>query len=347
MATIKDYFTVIVSTTPNVATPRVTHGTTCYMYTYGCCSCCCICIPQASSSSQRWTYEMWGQGGGGAAGCCCYYSPQGGGGGQYGAARQSRRTDSYLGIRLCACSCWCCCYNGMNGHPGQFSSICEIATIGWTMSSGGGVQGCVCCFYLWNYPYDCNLDKAVYNVGSMKSSGSSSLSVACRMQDLYSPDNVNGNACGSMQDPVVCLPIIQAQGAVAEVQVGVPIPGSYSVASCYYISGSCCQCGTHTGTIWNCNPTECYSWNGSCGYANGALGASGICSNAYIGLGIGGSSWAGGNAQPYHSCSNSWTWGGCMGVVPGGGGSSSGGCAGDCCYGSVGGAGLVIVSYDN
>lgn len=345
MSTIADFFTMTSgAATAGLATPRVTHGTTCSVYTYGCCSQCCFCIPQASSPGKKWAYEMWGQGGGGASGCCCYYSPYGGGGANYGAARQDRRTDSYLGTCMCACSCWCCFYQGMNGHPGQFAMLCETQTIGWTMSSGGGTQGWTCCNYLWSYPTDCNMDRSILNLAHMKSSGGGGGGGSCRFAGLVPTTCSSGNP--SLGEPISVLATIALQTAPAAGST--TAPGAYSTVDCYFApSGGCCNCGTHNNTVYNCNVTERFCRNGSCGYANAALGTSAIQSNSYLGLGIGGGSYGGANAQPYHSCSGSWTWAGCMGLTPGGGGSSSGGCAGDCCYGSVGGAGLVIVSYDN
>ena len=292
---------------------------------------------------------MWGQGGGGASGCCCYYSPRGGGGGEYGAARQSRSTGSPLAVCMCACSCWCCFYNGMGGHPGQFTRICEGNYIGWTMSSSGGYCGWTCCNYLWSYPYNCNLDYAVLALPHMAAAfaGGGGTPPSCRMQDLVPSSQNDGNAQQNLGDPQICLPIIANQAAPTSGSGG-SLPGSYNSANCYFqVNVGCCQCGTHTATVYNCSVTERLYFNGSCGYANGSLGRTGLESNNYLGIGIGGASYAGGNAQPYHGCSNTWTWYGCMGNVPGGGGSSSGGCQGDCCYGSIGGAGLVIVSYDN
>lgn len=346
MSTIADFFTV--SSAPSgLKTPRVTHGTTCYRYTYGCCNSCCLCIP-TGNGTQKWAYEMWGQGGGGGQNCCCYYSPRGGGGGEYGAARQSRDTGTPLAVCMCACMCWCCCYGGTCGHPGQFSRICEGNYIGWTMSTGGGYAGWGCCNYLWSYPNDCNLNYAVLAFPFMTAAfGGGGSTPLCRMQDLVPSSQNDGNSQQSLGDPIVCLPIIATQAAPTATSSG-GLPGA-STSPYYYFqcAQNCCQCGTHTAAIYNCSVTERLYFNGSCGYANGSLGVAGVQGNNYLGIGIGGASYAGGNAQPYHSCSNSWTWGGCMGNVPGGGGSSSGGCAGDCCYGSIGGAGLVIVSYDN
>jgi len=347
MSTISDFFAVTTATTHSLATPtpRPTHGTTCQMYTFGCCACCCIHIPTASSTSQTWTYEMWGQGGGGASGCCCYYSPYGGDGGEYGAARQRRSTGTALGIGFCACSCWCCYYNGMNGHPGQFSRLCEHVYHGWTMSSSGGRAGWTCCHYVWHYPCDCNMEYAILGTPAMISSTGG---IACRMSGLAI--STNGNACGNMVNPLVCLPIVASQAPPPPPAAGAQAqPGSYNNVNCYFVCDSvkCCQCGTHTNTVWVCCLSERFSRGGSCGYAKGSLGSAGIQSNNYLGIGVGGGSYAGGNAQLHHSCTQTWTWHGCMGQVPGGGGSSGGGCQGDCCFGSVGGAGLVIVSYDN
>lgn len=347
MSTIADFFTVS-SAPAALKTPRVTHGTTCYIYTYGCCSSCNICIPTASTGTEKWSYEMWGQGGGGASGCCCYYSPYGGGGGQYGAARQTRSTSTPLLICACACSCWCCYYNGMYGHPGQFSRICEGNFIGWTMSTSGGIEGWTCCNYLWSYPYDCNIDKAVWaapHMTSAFSSGGGGGGGSCRFRALVPNTCNNGNA-DAFGNPITELARTSTQAAPTSGGSGA-LPGAYASVGSYYPGGGCCQCGTHTATVWNCNVTERLCFNGSCGYAAGTLGQTGLSNNNYLGIGIGGSSYAGGNAQPYHSCTQTWTWAGCIGQAPGGGGSSSGGCQGSCCYGSVGGAGLIIVSYDN
>jgi hypothetical protein len=176
--------------------------------------------------------------------------------------------------------------------------------------------------------------------------GGGSANPSCRFKNLVGSQYNNGNACGTLADPYACIPVVAAQAAPTT-SSGAALPGSYSDVGSYFGGGGCCQCGTHTGTIWNCSVNERFCFNGSCGYAAGSLGQSGVNSNNYLGIGIGGAAYAGGNAQLYHSCTGAWTWSGCMGNVPGGGGSSSGGCAGDCCFGGLGGAGLVIVSYDN
>lgn len=342
MSTIADFFAVAAtSNSLETSELRVTHGTTCYLYTYGCCSTCTFTLPAKTVAGQEWAYEMWGQGGGGGSGCCCYYSPYGGSGGEYGAARQERGTSCFP-LCMCACSCWCCYYNGMEGHPGQLSRICEGAVQGLQFSTGGGYRGWTCCNYLWSYPNDCNMGYAVQSLPFMTSGGGGT-PPTCRFADLNC--YINGNA-DPIGDPIVSLAASAEQEPPAAAVAS--LPGSFENVNCYFRPVNvCCQCGTHTSTIWNCNVSERIIRAGSCGYANGSLGNTGVSGNDYLGIGIGGAGFSGGNAQMYHSCSASWNWSGCMGVAPGGGGSSSGGCSGGCCWGSIGGAGLVIISYDN
>lgn len=166
----------------------------------------------------------------------------------------------------------------------------------------------------------------------------------CRFADLNC--YINGNA-DPIGDPIVAL-TNSANQEPPEAGSGGSLPGAFENVNCYFTPTIvCCQTGTHASTVWNCNVSERMLRAGSCGYANGSLGSSGVEGNNYLGIGIGGAGFSGGNAQMYHACSNCWNWNGCMGVAPGGGGSSSGGCNGGCCWGSIGGAGLVIVSYDN
>jgi hypothetical protein len=175
--------------------------------------------------------------------------------------------------------------------------------------------------------------------------GGGGAQASCRFKNLVPSTQNDGSACQGLGNPIVCLPIIANQASPTLTSGS--LPGSYTSIGNYFDAGGCCQCGTHSQAIWNCEVNERICYNGSCGYAAGSMGQSNVQSNNYLGIGIGGAGYSGANAQPYHSCSATWTWAGCMGNVPGGGGSSGGGCQGSCCYGSVGGAGLVIVSYDN
>jgi hypothetical protein len=166
MASIKDFF----ASGSTAEMTRITHGTTCQQYTWGCCSLCCFCIPATSTTA--WTVEMWGQGGGGASGCCCEWGCRGGGGANYGASRYENWSCGSA-MPMCYCSCTCFCISpSSDGHPGQFSRVhnCQLSNF---MCIGGGQWGCACCNYggTPSYMQDINPDSDVNRGSGSSASG--------------------------------------------------------------------------------------------------------------------------------------------------------------------------------
>lgn len=357
MSSISDFFTQSSSSSTTVTLPRVTHGTTCQKYTVGCCSACCTCIP---TSATEWAYEMFGQGAGGAGACCCMYAPWGGRGGHYAAARLSRGA-SNLGLCYCACSCWCCS-PAATGHCGQFTRVCACSNLsnagcGFCMMSGGGCcYGCTCCNYACSYVCPCRMDQAVgthIDVGlpcGGLSTSSAGNNVEKGLRDLLSTSQ-NSNADGGTNETTFFDPAfigtlnLGGGGSVAPNIGGTDLCGSSS--SIFSKDGEGCFChpgNTNKSHDFKCLVTESFDFDGSEGWSTGSM----TCFQSICGhVGVGGAAYAGGGNQTCVNLGSTNYWIGCMGIFPGGGGHSSGMCPGSCCCGSIGGAGVVAISYDN
>ena len=354
MSSISDFFTQSSSSSATAALPRVTHGTTCQKYTVGCCSACCTCIPAGVSA---WAYEMIGQGAGGAGACCCMYAPWGGRGGHYAAARQSVGSGSQ-GMCYCACSCWCCS-PAATGHCGQISRICScgsLSTVGtnWCAMSGGGCcYGCTCCNYACSYICPCRMDQAVStHIETGLPCGGATATASSLEQGLHSMMNqsTNSNADGGVNESTYFESnfigtLSLAAGGSAPVSIG----GTNlcdSSTSIFSKQGEGCFChpGNSKAHDFKCNVTECFSFDGSEGWSTGSMDCfQSICGH----VGVGGAAYAGGGNQTCIALGSTNYWIGCMGHFPGGGGHSSGMCPGGCCCGSIGGAGVIAISYDN
>ena len=355
MSSISDFFTLSSgSSTTTVTTPRVTHGTTCQKYTVSCCNACCTCIPATATA---WAYEMIGQGAGGGGACCCMYSPWGGRGGYYGAARLSPGTGS-LGLCYCACVCWCCAVDA-SGHCGQFMRMCACGNLSSTgtawcaMVGGGCCYGCTCCNYGCQYVCPCRLDQAVStHVADGLPCGGVSTAVASSndnglagVLNCTQTTNSNGNVSETDYFLSSFIGSITIGGATATPAIG----GTNlcdSAGSIFSKNGDNCFChpGNSKSHNFQCNVTECFSFDGSEGWSIG----SNSCWNTVCGnYGVGGATYAGAANQTCVGIVSTYYWYGCGGLFPGGGGSSAGMCPGNCCPGGRGGSGVIAVSYDN
>lgn len=309
MASIKDFFER--SYGASSAPERITHGSTYQRWTFSCCSSCCQCIP---TTTDYYSYEMWGQGGGGAPAFCC----QGGVDGATASGYNGIRI-SYLACssnrQMCFCGCYCYCCgdtDGCCGHCGQFSRMCLCGLGHCSVQGGGCIPGGTECWYVItdNTCNDCWINEASIEHGSGASGG-----------DISQNCNHSDSVCQFNPDPDVTI----GSGGSSS--------GSLLDKFCLYP----CSCGP-----WNGTGHCAYIVENSCGAGTQgwSCGQRQNCCH-----GVGGASYAGGG---HGKCWGTSTYArhGCVGFVPGGGGSNGGACGGPCCYGGRGSAGLIIVSID-
>jgi len=337
MSLITSLFTVGTAGAAGVNRPwcRPTHRTNCAYTTGG--SSCCVCIPATATC---YIIEMWGQGGGGAGACCCMGSCFGGQAGAYGwiACTTSNQVHTMC---LCACVCSCrACQAGVHaGMPGQFTVVCDC-TLSNMWQVCGGCGGSTCC-------------NNMMGQGLMGACG-----LSFERNVAHSNQAINCCCFGSGWGTFQCNSIMNGQVDWSTMQQCTSQKNYFSFAAwqpfqqvqgttAYGCSCSCCTnftflvcggCGWSDPALWTCYAIDnAWAYNAPtstwCGQAVGFAG---------------GSAYAGGAGQCC-KCSNNANgyWGGVDGNFPGGGGSSAGmpHGPGDCCSGSCGGYGLVLISW--
>lgn len=339
MALITSLFTVGAAAAPasgvNRTWCRPAHRTNCAYASGG--NSCCVCIP---ASATCYIIEMWGQGGGGGGACCCMGSCFGGQAGVYGwiACTTSNQVHTMC-MCSCVCSCRACQAGVHTGMPGQFSVVCDC-TLGRMWQTCGGCGGSTCCHGMigqgGNGACGMSLDRNVahsnqaincccFGSGWSTQQGSSVMNCSTDWSTQgQDPSQTNYFSFASWQ------PFQQVQGTTAY---------GCSCACCtnftFLVCGACGWSDPNLWTYWAADQTWAYTrplvtWCGA-------------------GIGFaGGSAYAGGAGQCC-KCNMSGTpyWGGVDGNFPGGGGSNAGHprSAGDCCSGSCGGYGLILISW--
>jgi len=312
---------------------------------------CCICVP---SNATRVVVEMWGQGGGGAGAACCSWGCSGGQGGSYGAkvwegSQAPASTNCCIMFCGCVCACDCRapgCTGQSCGHPGQFSRLTSCSTGnptvgGWIGCVNGGAGGCrggigtswPCCGCKCNPGYDIqcigvgatNLPEA-YQIAFMSTAQSSACDggsqSCCAGASCYCATGYCSATCTGFQHRFNETCIVPSANSSALFSFDQIFPKIN--CSCFdnYRLGAC-------GWSKAGNPylTSCTIWN-------------------WCDIGVGGAAYAGGCQQKQNFSMGSWASCGFAGNFPGGGGKSAGACGGPCCCGSIGGAGVILVSWN-
>lgn len=312
---------------------------------------CCICVP---STATRVVVEMWGQGGGGAPGRCCSWSCTGGQGGAYAAkvwtgAQAPASTGTCMSFCGCVCACDCQTFCSMSGHPGQFSRLRNCNLIGgtgignWLGCSSGGAGGvcrqdgtsyvCINCAQAYNVERDTNCIRPAsnrvlpefYAICGMSTAQSSACNggsqLCCAGASCYCAGNLCSFTCTGTQHIFNELTVCVGAAAVACGFDGV-FPRVNCTCFDTYRLGAC---------GWSIGNRNTASFQGSWNFCD---------------WGVGGAAYAGGAEQKRNFSLGNFAYCGFAGNFPGGGGKSSGSCGGGCCCGSIGGAGLILVSWD-
>ena len=338
MATLSDFFT------GNPKWNRPTHGSNRCVILAG--RDCCICVP---STATRVVVEMWGQGGGGAGAQCCTWGSTGGQGGSYASkvweAAESPASRGQC-MLFCGCVCACDCRTPTgNGHPGQFSRLRNCNTTGgapvseWIGCANGGCGGCQCCAGAASWPC-----------------------CSCKYNPQYDIQCIIAREKPPEFYQISCMSTAQSSACGGGSQL------CCAGASCYCATGLCsftCTGFQHrfNETCITTSTSDCFfsfdrifpKINCTC-FDNYRLGACGWTKSGtpyltsctiwnYCDIGVGGASYAGGCQQKQNFSMGNWASCGFAGNFPGGGGKSSGSCGGGCCCGSIGGAGLILVSW--
>lgn len=328
---------------------RPTHGSTGRCVVLGGSS-CCICVP---STATRVVVEMWGQGGGGSAARCCSWGCTGGQGGSYAykvweGSSAPASTGQCMLFCGCVCACDCKSLCSQNGHPGQFARLCNCNSsvaapigswVGCVNGGAGGQRGQLSNSWVC---FNCGCDfNRGYNICCIKSPGAA-------VPEYYS---------------ICCLSTAQNSACDG---------GSMSCcagSACYCATGLCSATCTGTKHIYTTStgvrtssassqltfdeifvPVNCTCFDsyrrGACGWtcASASLGYNSTWN--YCDVGVGGASYAGGMQENRSFNNGNFAYCGYAGNLPGGGGRSSGACGGPCCCGSIGGQGLILVSWD-
>lgn len=308
------------------------------------------------NTSTRVVIEMWGQGGGGSPGVCCNNGCTGGQGGTYGS-KVFELTQSPLSrgqpMLFCGCACACDCRavgssNGSGfaecGHPGQFTRLTNCTTTGsapvasWIGCATGGAAGQA--FTTNNLSWTCAASGCVgfntnSDTGCISLSGSRPTTLAitnmstaqnsactggssacCAGSACYTAATLTSNTCVGTQHSVV--------------DIAVPTPPISGIDGVF--------------TPVNCACFDNYRL-GACGWSKvSPLLGYNVTWN-HCDIGVGGASWGGGAQQKQNGSIGNLAACGFAGNFPGGGGKSSGACGGGCCVGSIGGAGLILISW--
>jgi len=325
----------------------------------------CICVP---STATRVVVEMWGQGGGGAPAACCTTGIYGGQGGSYsnkvftGAISPSSMGTCML---FCGCVCTCDCMTmaaggvAICGHNGQFAWLRNCNTVGamagWYGCTTGGLGGVPYCEDGWfnRFCYVIYCQPAI-RFGSLPTN--SEYNVLCLDIDKKTKYGIfsmslagNSSILGGSQ---LCCAAASCFCATTLQSV---TNNGFQIFSNSELQATIHQNNNSLNTIFRCTFCTCFDNYklGACGFTdfnevpNNFVGI--IAGDRYSMIGVGGASYAGGHQQYLHSAA----WGvpskyqGYAGFFPGGGGKSSSACVTtDLICGSIGGAGLIIISWN-
>ena len=315
-------------------------------------SACCICVPDTAT---RVVVEMWGQGGGGAPGRCCSWSCTGGQGGSYASKvweGSSAPVTTGQPMRFCGCVCACDCmtFCSMCGHNGQFSRLTNCNTLGgagigsWVGCVAGGCGGqcrqdatsyvCSGCGVNYNTGYDTDC-----------------ISAASPLPEYYSISNCmstaqNGSCNGGSMSCCAGSACYCATQYCSSTCAGfahrsneVCVDTSLSAGSSLYKT---------IDQIFEARTCTCFDVYklGACGWSKGTplIGYNGTWN--FCDWGVGGAAYAGGRQQKNNFSMGNFSYCGWAGNLPGGGGKSSAACGGGCCCGTIGGPGLILVSWN-
>jgi len=322
----------------------------------------CICIPNTAT---RVVVEMWGQGGGGSPAACCTWGIYGGQGGSY-SNKVFAGVNSPVGMGtclfFCGCVCTCDCASvgvldatARCGHCGHFSWLRNCNTVGamasWYGCTTGGLGGvplcaggnwidtslnssyCLCvsnnyCGLPFNSQYNTlclDIDKKTLYALSMSTAGNATnTGGSCAQASCFDAATLTANTVNN--------------------------PSSFCTNE---LIMNIHQNNNSLNNIFKCICCNCFDNYrlGACGFTdfNDAtpLSRAGIWTcNRFSTFGIGGASYAGGSQQHGSQSDGNYAFQGWGGNFPGGGGRSSGACGGGCCCGSIGGAGLIIISWN-
>lgn len=309
---------------------------------------CCICVPNTAT---RVVVEMWGQGGNGGGGRCCTWGATGGQGGSYASkVWEGTSAPATTGqcMLFCGCVCACDCKVSIgNGSAGQFSRLTNCNASGgagiggWIGCVNGGAGGCQCCAGAASWP--CCACK--YNPGYDIQCVSATTTV---LPDYYQ---------------IACMSTAQSTACDGGSQL------CCAGASCYcatnYCSFTCtghphcrnevCTVAAGGGEAFTFDQifvkVSCACFDnyrlGACGWSKAGNPTLGGCTIwNYCDIGVGGAAYAGGCQQKNNFSMGNYAYCGFAGNFPGGGGKTSAACGGGCCCGSIGGAGLILVSWD-
>jgi len=324
----------------------------------------CICVP---SGATRVVVEMWGQGGGGAPAACCTTGIYGGQGGSYsnkvftGAISPSGMGTCML---FCGCVCACDCMTlavagvAVCGHCGQFAWLRNCNTVGamagWYGATTGGLGGVPLCEDGWAHNRCC---ATLYcqpstRFGSLPSN--SEYNVLCLDIDKktkYGICNMSWSmACTALGGSQLCCACASCFCAATLTSANfdqIPFSTNELVAPIHQNSNS-------LNTIFRCICCACFDTYrlGACGFTDfndiSPLQKAGIYAcDKYSLVGAGGASYAGGFLQFARMETAFAKYQGYAGFFPGGGGKSSSACiTTDLVCGSIGGAGLIIISWN-
>lgn len=302
-----------------------------------------VCVP---STATRVVVEMWGQGGGGAGGCCCMWGCVGGQGGSYAyrvfsGATSPRTLGRCMLFCGCVCTCDCMSYD-QSGHPGQCSWLrnCNTAAAApagsWYGVVYGGTPGYTYCTATSWVCSGCNPDiNPQYDTGCMTSSAAIPQYFSICNMSTAQNGACNGGSC-------LCCAGSSCYCAANLCSVTYAGTQHTTAEACVYVGS------TTTGLDRVFEPVACNCFDsyrlGACGWSKVQnLGYSGTWN--YCDIGVGGASYAGGAQEKRNFSLGSFAYCGFAGNFPGGGGKSSAVCDGGCCWGSIGGGGLILISW--
>lgn len=252
---------------------------------------------------------------------------------------------------FCGCVCACDCISvgslGANtpGHPGQFSRLTNCNTLGGTGIGGwigcvnGGAAGQGCCTATsWvciggpncNSQFNTRCVSAVtttlptaYSVCQMSTAQSTTCSggsqLCCAGASCFCAATLCSFTCVGTQH---CFNELCACTA-PQVQCGLDLIFPRVACNCFdnYRRGACGWSCVTPGLGYNA------TWN-------------------WCDIGVGGAAYAGGAEQRNTFSNGNFAYCGWAGNFPGGGGHGGSACGGATCNGSIGGAGLIIISWD-
>jgi len=323
----------------------------------------CICVP---STATRVVVEMWGQGGGGAGANCCQWGIYGGQGGSY-SNKVFTGVNSPAGmgtcISFCGCVCTCDCMtispvgSATCGHCGQFSRLRNCNTVGamasWIGCTTGGIGGVPLCdaANAWIDNYCRSNSYCQYNIRLCSLPFNSEYNTLCldinkkSMFSLHMSLSASATSLGGSQlccGAASCFCAATLTSATGQ--------GSFNTNELIL---SIHQNNNALNNIFKCACCACFDNYrlGACGFTDltdmSPLAKAGIFTcNRFAMIGVGGASYAGGAQQHYSLNDGGYIYQGAGGYFPGGGGKGSSTCGAVFCNGSIGGAGLIIISWN-